>query len=76
MHSSHVAPLLLQQANLDALCPKPDAGGERAQRDALSVVAKHLSEVTQLTGSLEARREKKAAVTSFARERDERHVAF
>ena len=32
--------------------------------------------LTNVAGSLEARREKKAAVTSFARERDERHVAF
>jgi hypothetical protein len=60
----------LQQANIDALCPKPDAGvptnTQGNSRDEFSI----------LSGSLEARREKKAAVTSFARQRDDRQAAY
>ena len=59
----------LQQANIEALCPKPDAGlptnTQGNSRDEFIVVS----------GSLEARREKKAAVTSFARQRDDRRAA-
>jgi hypothetical protein len=60
-----------QQANIDAICPKADAGDCLKASKTLQINVKKL---INILGSLEARREKKAAVTSFARERDERHV--
>ena len=70
----------LQQANLDALCPKPDAGMQSKQRPLTAATRTLLSKSIGILwrihvyfpGSLEARREKKAAVTSFARQRDDR----
>jgi hypothetical protein len=63
-------PARLQQANLDALCPKPDAGMQPQPQAPFDQI--QLQFHVYFPGSLEARREKKAAVTSFARQRDDR----